>query len=327
MEKMDYEYEKYVCDKDGVLAMVQKYGVAIVPNVLNEQEIVEMVDGMWTMLEYLTAKFPVPMHRDKPETYASIKYLRPIETVIFQQWSIGHADFIWQLRQNPKVVEIFAKLWNVSNEELLVSFDGASFQMPPETTKFGWYDQSPLFHTDQSLARNDFECVQAWITGFNVNEHDATLAFLEGSQKYHAEFAAKFNISYPEDWYVVSHNKRQMDFYVREKNCAPKCIKCPAGTMVFWDSRTIHFDLPSLKERQVPNFRCVAYICMLPRNMSNERELKKKQDAFNKMLSTSHWPNRIVTFPTRSMFNEAGIVVQEMPPPRVTPLGMKLAGF
>ena len=323
---MEYLYEKYVTSKENILETIQKYGVAIIPNILDENEIKAMVNGMWTTLEYLTEKFEVPIKRDMRETYASIKHLRPIETVIFQQWSIGHADFIWQLRQNPKIVEIFAKIWNVSNEDLLTSFDGASFQMPPEITKFGWHEEN-IYHTDQSLSRNSFECVQSWVTGFDVNENDATLAFLEGSNKYHEEFAKKFDISNFDDWYVISRNQKHMDFYVKEKGCERKCIKCPAGSMVFWDSRTIHFGLPAQKERTKPNFRCVAYICMLPRSLSSNKELEKKKMAFEDMLTTSHWPHKIITFPTSSFYRSGKNEVQKMPRPNVSPLGLKLAGF
>jgi ectoine hydroxylase-related dioxygenase (phytanoyl-CoA dioxygenase family) len=322
---MNYEFEKYACAKEKILETLALYGVAIVPNVLDAHEVDAMVKGMWSTLEFLTQKFETPIIRDKPETYASIKFLRPIETVIFQQWSIGHAQFIWALRQNPKIAQIFAHIWNVNMEDLLVSFDGASFQMPPEITEFGFYDEE-IFHTDQSLSRNNLECIQSWITAFDVNEHDATLTFLEGSNKFHGEFAKRFNIRNTDDWYVVSRKESQMKFYIEEKLCVPKCIKCPAGSLVLWDSRTIHFGLPAQQERIKPNFRCVAYICMLPRNVSNESEIKKKQRAFEEMMTTSHWPNKIITFPT-CFFANAKNPVQKMPRPVLDSLGLKLAGF
>jgi len=39
------------------------------------------------------------------------------------------------VRQNPKVVNVFQKLWN--KEEVLTSFDGASIHLPPEKTNKG----------------------------------------------------------------------------------------------------------------------------------------------------------------------------------------------
>jgi hypothetical protein len=48
--------------------------------------------------------------------------------MLLQQWGVGHAQALWDLRQNPKIIDIFSKLWGVPAKELLVSFDGASFQ-------------------------------------------------------------------------------------------------------------------------------------------------------------------------------------------------------
>jgi len=73
-----YEYEKYVTDKHGVREMVYRYGVAIVPTVLDETEIRDMQDGMWDTLEHLTGKFAVPIDRKNPKTWKGLKGLFPL---------------------------------------------------------------------------------------------------------------------------------------------------------------------------------------------------------------------------------------------------------
>ena len=55
--------------------------------------------------------------------------------MLLQHWKVGHSQFIWNLRQNPKIVNIFAKIWDCKQDELLTSFDGASFHLPSEITK------------------------------------------------------------------------------------------------------------------------------------------------------------------------------------------------
>ena len=47
---MSYEYEKYLTTSEGVKDMIDKYGVAIVPGVLNHDEIQNMRNGMWDYL-------------------------------------------------------------------------------------------------------------------------------------------------------------------------------------------------------------------------------------------------------------------------------------
>ena len=109
--------------------------------------------------------------------------------------------------------------------------------MPPEVTKIGWHRKT-WFHTDQSYLRNDFECIQSWATAFCLNEGDATLAIYEKSHKFHKEFAEQFGITDKDNWFKLE-NDEQIDFY-KSKGCLERYIKCPRGSMVFWDSRTIH---------------------------------------------------------------------------------------
>jgi len=94
-----------------------------------------------------------------------------------------------------------------------------------------------MFHTDQSYTRSQFGCVQSWITGYDVNEGDATLAILETSNKYHKEFAEQFGITDKKDWYQLNEFEEQ--FYL-DRKCKMKKIECPEGSLVLWDSRTIH---------------------------------------------------------------------------------------
>ena len=42
-----YEYEKYATDLEGLKSTLDKYGVAIIPSVLDEKECNNMVSGIW----------------------------------------------------------------------------------------------------------------------------------------------------------------------------------------------------------------------------------------------------------------------------------------
>lgn len=276
-----YEYEKYITTKEKLKETLSEFGVAIIPNVINEQEIENMKKGMWEYLEHITKKFPTPISRNQPESWKELYKLYPIHSMLLQHWGIGHAQFLWDLRQNEKILDIWSHLWNVKKENLLVSFDGASIHMPPETTGRGWFKEKKWLHSDQSFLRNDFECVQSWVTAYDVNEGDATLTFLESSHKYHNDFREKFHSIYPttnekenkklkDDWYLLS--VKEVKFYT-QKGCVEKCIKCPAGSMVFWDSRTIHAGKEALQSREKPNFRCVGYICCTLKIIQSLRSL------------------------------------------------------
>jgi hypothetical protein len=246
--------------------------------------------------------------------------------MLIQNWGIGHAQHIWDIRQNPKIVEIFAKLWKCNKDDLLVSFDATSFHIPPETTKLGWYKGNDWFHCDQSFTNNKFKCVQGWVTGYDINEGDATLTILESSNEYHKYFQDRFNTDVKDDWYKLNEIEKQ--FYIEENNCLPKRIKCPNGSLVLWDSRTIHCGSEALKTRKVPNFRNIVYVCYEPRTKCTEKNLIKKQKAFEELRMTTHWLCKVKLFPINPRTYGGPIYkVNRLPRPVLNKLGMKLAGF
>ena len=133
-----YEYEKYITNSDNLKETLQKYGVAIIPNVINDLECNNTVNGMWEYFEHITQKWDVQITKDNKDSWKQIYKLYPIHSMLIQHWNIGHMQSVWNIRQNKNIVDIFSTLWNCTNEELLVSFDGISFNLPPEVMKRGW---------------------------------------------------------------------------------------------------------------------------------------------------------------------------------------------
>lgn len=322
----DYEFEKYIADINDVKIILDTYGVAIIPGILNEEECKSMNIGIWDTLEYLTSNWEKPITRNNIDSWREMKYLYPKHSMLLQNWSIGHAQYIWNIRQNPKVVEIFAKLWKCNKEDLLVSFDAVSFHIPPEITRCGWYRGNDWYHCDQSYLDSKFQCVQGWVTGNDINEGDATLTILESSNDFHREFQKKFKTGTKHDWYMLNDEEKR--FYIEEKGCLMRRIKCPKGSLVLWDSRTVHCGSEALKTRATPNFRNVAYVCYEPRSRCSEKNLIKKRKAFEELRMTSHWPCKVTLFPKNPRTYGGPIYeVNKMPNPVLTELGMKLAGF
>ena len=323
----DYEYEQYVTTPENLKSKIEEYGVAIIPNILNESEIEDMKTGMWNTFEHITADFEKPIKKNDETSWKEFHKLYPIHSMLYQHWGVGHAQFYWNIRQNPKVINTFAKLWEVEQDELLTSFDGLSFHLPHEVTKRGYYRNNQWLHTDQSFTRNDFECVQSWITAYDVNEGDATLTFLEGSHKVHKDFAEKFSMKDKNDWLKLNKNEHY-DYYINEKGCVQKCIKCPAGSMVFWDSRTIHSGREPDKNRENKNFRMIVYICMTPRSLAPPRILSKRINAFENKRLTTHWPHKGKLFGKNPRTYGADLPnCKELPTPELNDIGRKLVGY
>jgi len=321
---MEYKYNKYICTCTTLKKTINKYGVAIIPKVLDKKEINNMNSGVWDYLENTSKEFVLPIKQNDKSTWREFYKLYPKHSMLMQHFGIGHAQYVWDIRQNPKVVNVFSKLWNVKPFELVTSFDGASFHLPPEITNKGFYRGKQWLHSDQSFTRNDFECVQSWITGYDVNEYDATLTFLEGSNNYHKDVSKKFNITDKGDWHIITND--EMNYY-KKKGCNQYCIKCKAGDMVCWDSRTIHSGIESQKRTKM-NFRNIVYACMSPRCNVEESQLKKKRNAFTKLRTTNHYPNKVKLFSINP--RTYGSPIEKMTPvpiPKLTKLGLSLAGF
>lgn len=322
-----YEGEKYYCNIDEISDTLKKYGVAIVPNLLNDIECNEVIDGMWDYLEHITKKGKYKIKRNDNKSWKNYTKLLFKHSMLMQHWNIGQAQYIWNLRQNKKIVDIFAKLYNVNRNDLLVSFDGASTHFPSEITKIGWNTQTK-YHCDQSFTRNNFECIQSWINAFDTNVGDATLSFLEKSHLYHEEFKKYKDIDDKSDWYVLGTNYDDNVKFYLDKGCKEKKIKCPKGSLVLWDSRTIHCGTGPLRERLTENFRCVVYLCYLPRSLISNAHLRKKQKAFNELRTTNHNPCKIKLFSKEPRSYGAELpIINTINLPKLTDLGYKLAGF
>jgi len=104
----------------------------------------------------------------------------------------------------------------------------------------------------------------------------------------------QYNPECKDDWYKLKEGEK--DFYLN-KGCTEYAVKAGVGSMVFWDSRTIHQGKEPEKTREQENFRIVVYVCMMPRNMSNDKALEKKKKAFNQLRVTNHWANNPKLFP------------------------------
>lgn len=315
------EYKEHYTNLDNLSNKLAQDGVAVIPNILNENEINQARLGMWQTLNKVTENLDKPILQNDYMSWKTLWELYPKHSMLLQNWSVGHSQFIWDIRQNQKVVDVFKNIWD--EEEVLTSFDGFSVHLPPELTKRGWYKGNDWFHTDQSSQKIGLKCIQGMVTLYDVNKGDATLRIMKGSHDYHQDFFETFNISEKNDWYKIKEDELcYFDQFEKQS------ILAKAGSLILWDSRTFHQGIEPRKKRQDANYRCVVYVCMTPKSWSDSKNILKKQKAFNEMRMTSHWPHKIKLFPKnpRTYGNPLPNVPQ-LDPPVLTELGKKLAGF
>lgn len=317
--------DDFVTDAEHLQETIERYGVAIVRNILSDEEIQTFRNEMFDFIETVTSKFDVPFDRDNPDTWKSFYDLLPLHGMLIQHWSVGHCQASWTLRQNPRIVNIWSNLWQKQPEDLLVSFDGLSFAPPHEVTKRGFYRNNKWFHFDQKYNDFEFSSAQSWITAYDVNEGDATLTLIEGSHSQRPFFTKQHNLTGTEDWEKISND--HIEWFLG-RGCVIRDITCRAGDMVFWDSRTAHAGKEAIKDRPERNFRSVVYLCYAPRICASKAQLKKKKEAFNNLRTTTHNPYKVKLFSkTPRLYDNPMPNVTEIAKPQLTELGKRLAGF
>ena len=316
------EYQEAYCALDKAYDTIIRDGFCVIPNILDHNEIRNARKGLWSTLEYLTKNLDIPIKEDNVNTWSTYYQMDSNRNLIIQNWKIGHSQFVWDIRQNPKVVNVFSNLWKVKAEDLLTSFDAISFHIPPEYTGKGFYQGDDWWHTDQSPNNNKFSCVQGMILLYDVNDGDATIRLKKGSNHLHETIFKNNKVRHNKNWY--QYNKTDLEFL---SNCESIRVSAKSGDIILWDSRTAHYGINPLAERKNPNVRANVYVCMMPRNLISNQNLLKKQYGFKNMEMTTHWPHQIKFFHKYTKKYDIIPNINDIPKPKLTYLGYKLAGF
>lgn len=310
-------YKSYLANEDNFMRKLNKYGVCVIPNIIPEDECIVLRNNMWKELKYIHKnRFDI----DDEKTWNNFYDFLPLHSMLIQHFSIAHLQSVWDVRQHENVGNIFSKIWNTPKEELLSSFDGISVNLPPEKTNRGWFLGNDWMHTDQAPNRKGLYCIQGLVNLYPVNEGDASLTVLEKSHKYHEEFFNYIDLHNNDNWYKLVDDQKQ---WFIDKGCKQYCIQAPVGSLVLWDSRTIHQGIEAQKNRDHENFRMVVYTCLLPKENYSQKIRDKRKIMFENMRVTNHWGNKMFPKTPRTYGKELK-EFNEPPKPVLTEYGKKL---
>lgn len=297
-----------------ILKDLDVQGYCVIPNLISKKECQEYIDQIWDWMESLGTD----LDRNEVATWNDEQW-PPCLFGILHRLKVGHEQFIWDLRQDPRVIEVFKQIWGT--DQLLVSFDGMSiikpgkYQEKDEQTKF-WA------HTDQSHQKVGRHCIQGLLTLEESGPDDGGLVVWKGTHAIHQEYFQETGIETNGDWYKFSKSfisKIEREGYERIK------IVAPVGSLILWDSRTIHQnESPSLNQ-MIPRFRYAIYLCYTPAEKASDQVLIQKKHAFYQKKMTNHWPHEVtpvmVRLPRLSRFK----VSEKLPD--LEQVGIKLAGL
>lgn len=69
-----------------------------------------------------------------------------------------------------------------------------------------------------------------------------------------------------------------------------KHITAARGSLILWDSRTVHWNQHPDKHRIQPKVRMAGYLCYVPESRLTDEGIKMRREAFEKGISTGHNP-------------------------------------
>eukprot|EP01025_Chloroclados_australasicus_P008501 TRINITY_DN1302_c1_g1_i2.p1 TRINITY_DN1302_c1_g1~~TRINITY_DN1302_c1_g1_i2.p1 ORF type:complete len:374 (-),score=20.48 TRINITY_DN1302_c1_g1_i2:1507-2499(-) len=270
------------------LQILQEEGYFVQKGVLSREDCIKYVDGLWDFVESVS---PV-VKRTDPET----QYKK--EGDVYDPWpqtavglfhtnGVGWCQAVCDIRE--QVSPVFEKLYGT--QQLHCSRDGINFSRPPRNID-ECQSCEPRLHVDQGPSSRGLQCIQASVCLIDQQEGDGCFVCLPGSHKYHDEIfdeAGKGQRSFRiRDFYQLQ--KEEQEVLCKKTGQQPKCIYAEAGDMILWRSDLAHCGQAATKVSD--RYRAVAFVCMLPASMTPNDVLQKKQQTWQDMYTTTHWPNK-----------------------------------
>lgn len=199
---------------------------------------------------------------------------------------------------------------------------------PFESQIGGFTPNKHFLHTDQSFLTKGLAAIQSVFILDDCTADDSTLLVLESSHKYHEEFYEVFksDIKNPrENWFKL--DDVHVKWYIN-KGCKFTRVAAPKGSLLLFDSRTIHCNIGSRKGREKSKFRYGVYLCMCPREWASEAILRKRIKAFEEQRMTSHWPQFCKLFPLKSRYSSGtNVSFDNLIDFEITPEIRRLVGY
>jgi ectoine hydroxylase-related dioxygenase (phytanoyl-CoA dioxygenase family) len=274
---------------------LQENGFAVVKNVIPQNRAIEYQEKAYDWVK----SFGTELDFNRPETW--IKENLPVQSKIntFNGYCVVHEKFMWDARQEPGVLDTFAKIWGT--DELLASFDSLNITFPnrKDVEKLGAWE-----HIDQSPFRRGLHCIQGIINLSPSGPEDGGLLVYPGSHKLMDEF---FDTQTDKDtWKRIDFFKfdeAQLSWFT-SRGIKPQKVCAEVGDLILWDSRTIHYgSIPTEKSSQI---RTVIYAAYTPARLASEETLKKKTEIFEQGGATTHWPHDNIRIREVKTFLEDG---------------------
>jgi ectoine hydroxylase-related dioxygenase (phytanoyl-CoA dioxygenase family) len=282
-------------DHDKLRAEFEENGYLIIPDVISKDSLKEINDLFWDYIEELSPK----LSRDDSSNWMD-QHKWPINTHgLIQHYNVGFQKFTIETRNHVK--KVFEMIYGT--DRLITSFDGVSFTKRRKVYKYKdlkdyqnnkW--EKDQLHIDQTIP--GLRCIQSGACIIDQNEDSHVFVCIPGSHKYHEQLLSKMDTkTKASNWYILSQEDK---VFMRENGLNITRVPMKAGSVVIWDSRTVHastgFCRSSLKyESDIP-YRLQIFVCMKPLDDDSQISPKERQRRIKAYLEgrvSRHIPDQI----------------------------------
>ena len=101
------KYKTYETILDNVNNYLDKCGVAVLPNILTEEECIYFRNQIWDEINHVTQN---RFNLNNSETWNEFYNFNPVHSMLLHHFSLGHMQAIWDIRQHLKVYQVFEKI-------------------------------------------------------------------------------------------------------------------------------------------------------------------------------------------------------------------------
>ena len=274
------------------LTDLEEQGYCVIPRVFSEQETKVLYERVWH--EFIEKAWPKCSMTDP----GNWKETFPIHNryAIFAG-PAGQIQPMWDLRQDPRIVEVFANVWNTP--DLVVSMDGLSIMCPPEIRPMvidPWphVDQAVMRHNQtkahsnnppmgfisESLIKTKPYTIQGQFLFEDSDEEDGGFYCFPRSHLRFEEFAPFLN--------SLTSPERKAFLLQFFHDSTPKHVTAPKGSLILWDSRTVHWNQHPSPNRNNPKVRMSGFLCYVPKSRLTEEARFMRKEAFERGIATGH---------------------------------------
>lgn len=240
-------------------------GYVIIKNILNTQEREIFFQKFKTDFNYVSPNFKF----DDKSTWNIKTYPGMYGKGMCVFNGFGQADFMWYLRTNLNIQQIFKNLYD--ENELVTSMDGFSVFVDKNQKTKSWH------HVDQN-PKNQILSYQAAYNFYPVNSDDAGFVV---APKSHNDFIP--NVKHNKDWIMLKEDSEWHNKVVK--------LIIPENCLTIWNSKLIHANTGMKKNTDRIN-RLTCYVTYLPKSLRSDHIQQERIQAYINGETCSHWSNQ-----------------------------------